>query len=77
MYRMPEIWRLLSLVWSLGLLLGGCAIAPRAKVAAEVFDAEKAKSRSVAVVADLYMDDPAEADKLAALMRSQLTAQWV
>ena len=74
MYRMPEIWRLLSLVWSLGLLLGGCAIAPRAKVAAEVFDAAKAKSRSVAVVADLYMDDPAEADKLAALMRSQLTA---
>ena len=74
MYHMLEIWRLLAMVWSLGLLLGGCATAPRAKVAAEVFDPEKAKSRSVAVVADLYMDDPAEADKLAALMRSQLTA---
>jgi hypothetical protein len=75
MYRMLEIWRLLSLVWSLGLLLGGCASAPRVKVAAEVFDSEKAKSRSVAVVADLYMDDPAEADKLAELMRGQLVVR--
>ena len=65
------IWS--SFVLSLGLLLGGCASAPRVKVAAEVFDREKAKSRSVAVVADLYMDDPAEADKLAELMRSRLT----
>ena len=72
--RMPETWRLLLLVWSLGLLLMGCASAPQVKVAAEVFDAEKAKNRSVAVVADLYMDDPVEADKLAGLIRNQLTA---
>ena len=63
------------MIWSLGLLLGGCVSAPRAKVAAEVFDPEKAKSRSVAVVADLYMEDPAEADKLAELMRGQLVAR--
>ena len=56
------------------MLFGGCAIAPQVKVAAEVFDPEKAKNRSVAVVADLYMDDPVEADKLAELMRNQLTA---
>jgi hypothetical protein len=71
---MPETWRLLLLVWSLGFLLGGCASAPKVKVAAEVFDAEKAKNRSVAVVADLYMDDQVEADKLAGLIRNQLTA---
>jgi len=71
---MPETWRLLLLVWSLGFLLVGCASAPKVKVAAEVFDAEKAKKRSVAVVADLYMDDQDEADKLAGLIRNQLTA---
>lgn len=71
---MPETWRLLLLVWSFGFLLVGCASAPRVKVAAEVFDAEKAKNRSVAVVADLYMDDQVEADKLAGLIRNQLTA---
>ena len=74
MYRMREIWRL-SLVWSLGWPLGGCASAPRVKVAAEAFDSEKAKSRSVAVVADLYMEDPAEADKLAELVRGQLVVR--
>ena len=73
MNRIPEMGRWVSFVLSLGLLLGGCASAPRVKVAAEVFDREKAKSRSVAVVADLYMDDPAEADKLATLMRGRLT----
>jgi hypothetical protein len=71
---MPETWRLLLLVWSLGFLLMGCASAPTVKVATEVFDAEKAKNRSVAVVADLYMDDQDEADKLAGLIRNQLTA---
>jgi hypothetical protein len=73
-YRPQETWRLLLLAWSLGLLLGGCASAPQVKVAAEVFDPEEAKNRSVAVIADVYMDDPAEADKLAGLIRNQLTA---
>ena len=40
---------------------------------AEVTNPKEAKSRSVAIVADAYMDDPAEADKLAELMRGQLT----
>ena len=73
-YRAQETWRLLLLAWSLGLLLGGCATAPQVKVAAEVFNPEEAKNRSVAVIADQYMDDPAEADKLAGLIRNQLTA---
>jgi hypothetical protein len=72
--RMPETRRLLLLVWSLSSLLVGCASAPQVKVAAEVSDAGKAKSRSVAVVADLYMDDQVEADRVADLMRTQLTA---
>ena len=59
----------------LGLLLWGCAIAQQVKVSSEVIDATNAKKRSVAVVADLYMEDAAEADKLAELMRSQLTAK--
>ena len=71
---MTETWRLLLLVGSFGFLLVGCASAPQVKVAAEVSDAEKAKSRSVAVVADLYMDDQAEADRVAELLRTQLTA---
>jgi hypothetical protein len=73
-YRAQETWRLLLLAWSLGLLLGGCASTPQVKVAAEVFNPEEAKNRSVAVIADQYMDDPAEADKLADLIRNQLTA---
>jgi hypothetical protein len=73
-YRAQETWRLLLLAWSLGLLLGGCVTAPQVKVAAEVFNAEQAKNRSVAVIADQYMDDAAEADKLAGLIRNQLTA---
>ena len=72
--RAQETWLLLLLAWSLGLLLGGCASAPQVKVAAEVFNPEEAKNRSVAVIADQYMDDPAEADKLADLIRNQLTA---
>ncbi len=59
----------------LGLLLWGCAIAQQVKVSSEVIDATNAKKRSVAVVADVYMEDAAEADKLAELMRSQLTAK--
>ena len=71
--RARETERLLLFALSLGLLLGGCASDPQVKLAAQVFDSEKAKSRSVAIVPDLYMDDPAEADKLAELMRGQLT----
>jgi hypothetical protein len=56
------------------LLVGSCASAPQVKVAAEVFDSEEAKNRSVAVIADLYMEDPVEADKLAGLIRDQLIA---
>ena len=72
--RMPETWRLLLLVWSLGLLLWGCASAPQVKVAAEVLNPEEAKNRSVAVIADLYMDDPVEAERIAGLIRNKLTA---
>lgn len=55
-------------------MLAGCASAPQVKVAAEVFDPKAAKSRSVAVVEDLYMEDSAEAGKLAGLIRKQLTS---
>jgi hypothetical protein len=71
--RAQETWHLL-LIWSLGLFLLGCAGAPQVKVAAEVFNPKEAKNRSVAVVADRYIDEPAEAEKLADLVRDQLTA---
>jgi hypothetical protein len=72
--RMSETWRLLLFLWSLGFFVVGCASAPQVKVVSEVSDAEKAKNRSVAVVADAYMDDPVEADRVADLIRNQLTA---
>jgi hypothetical protein len=58
----------------LGLFLVGCVTSPQVRVAVEVLKPEEAKSRSVAVVADAYMEDQAEADKVAGLVRSQLTA---
>jgi hypothetical protein len=70
-----EIWRFMRLVLSLGLLLAGCASTPQVKVAVEVINPEEAKKRSVAVVADVYMADPVEADKIAGLVRSQLTSK--
>ncbi len=73
-YRVQGTWLVLISVWSMGLLLVGCVSAPQIRVAAEVFDPEEAKNRSVAVIADRYMDDPIEADKLAGLIRDQLTA---
>jgi hypothetical protein len=70
--RESDVMRMVFLC--LGLLLWGCAIAKQVKVSSEVFDATNAKKRSVAVVADLYMEDPTEAAKLAQLIGSQLTA---
>jgi hypothetical protein len=64
----------MRLVLCLGLLLAGCASTSQVKVSVEVFSPKEAKSRSVAVVADAYMEDPVEADKVAELVRSQLTA---
>ena len=64
----------MKLVLCLGLLFGGCASTSQVKVAVEVTSPKEAKSRSVAVVPDAYMDDPVEADKIAGLVRSQLTA---
>ena len=64
----------MRLVLCLGLLLAGCASTSQVKVSVEVFSPKEAKSRSVAVAADAYMEDPVEADKVAGLVRSQLTA---
>ena len=63
----------MRLVLCLGLLFAGCSSSSQVKVALEVTSPKEAKSRSVAVVADAYMEDPVEADKLAELMRGQLT----
>jgi hypothetical protein len=64
----------MRLVLCLGLLLAGCVSTSQVKVSVEVFSPKEAKSRSVAVVADAYMEDQVEADKVAELVRSQLTA---
>jgi len=72
--REQEIWRLLS-AFGLCFLLWSCATAPQVKVAAEVVNPAEAKSRSVAVVADSFMDDAAEAEKLAGLIRDQLVSK--
>jgi hypothetical protein len=71
--RAGEIWRIIAaLVFCLVCL--GCAT-PRVQVTAEIVDAEQAKSRSVAVVADLFMDDAVEANTVAELVRDQLASQ--
>jgi hypothetical protein len=68
--RAGEIWRIIAaLVFCL--LCLGCAT-PRVQVTAEIVDAEQAKSRSVAVVADSFMNDAAEADSVAGMLRHQL-----
>ena len=64
----------MKLVLCLGLLFAGCTGTSQVKVSVEVFSPKEAESRSVAVVADAYMEDPVEADKVAGLVRSQLTA---
>jgi hypothetical protein len=64
----------MKLVLCLGLLFAGCASTSQVKVAVEVTSPKEAKSRSVAVVTDAYMEDQVEADKIAGLVRSQLTA---
>jgi hypothetical protein len=72
--RDRETWRLLA-AFGLCLVCLGCATGPRVKVTAEVVDPEQAKSRSVAVVADSFMDDAVEADNVAGLLRQQLVLQ--
>lgn len=69
-----ETWRLIA-AFGLCLVLLGCATGPRVNVTAEVVDPEQAKSRSVAVVADSFMDDAVEADNVAGLLRQQLVLQ--
>ena len=70
----PEIWRLLS-AFVLCFLLWSCATGPQVQVVAEVVNPEQAKSRSVAVVADSFMDNAVEADMLAGLVRDQLASK--
>jgi hypothetical protein len=53
----------------------GCATGPRVKVVAEVVDPERARSRSVSVLADSFMTDRVEADNVAQLVRDQLSSQ--
>lgn len=67
----------LRLLAAFGLCLAifGCATVPRVKVTAEIVDPEQARSRSVAVVADSFMDDAVEADNVAGLVRNQLALQ--
>jgi hypothetical protein len=69
--RDRKTWRFLA-AFGLCLVCLGCATGPRVKVTAEVVDPEQAKSRSVAVVADSFMDDTVEADNVAGLLRQQL-----
>ena len=73
-HQLREIWSFMRLVLCLGLLFAGCASTSQVKVAVEVTSPKEAMSRSVAVVPDAYMEDPVEADKIAGLVRSQLTA---
>ena len=58
----------------LSLALSTCVTTPQVKVTAEVIDPEQARSRSVAVVADSYMNDAVEADAVAELLRGQLAS---
>jgi hypothetical protein len=68
------LWKIRrALAWGLCPLMAGCAIAPPVKVSSEVPDPKQAASRSVAVVEDLYMEDAVEAEKVAGLVRDQLT----
>ena len=71
----PWDGRRLLAAFGLCLALWGCATASRVKVTAEVVDPVQARSRSVAVVSDSFMDDPIEADNIANLVRDQLVSQ--
>lgn len=64
------------LVLTLGLSLTffSCATTSQVKVTAEVIDPGKARNRSVMVVPDSFMSDPAEADVVAELVRGKLAA---
>lgn len=69
-----KVWRSgMALVLCLAPL--GCATTPRVKVTAEVTDPGRAASRSVAVVADSFMDDSAAAENVAELLRQQMVLQ--
>ena len=69
-----KVWRPV-VVLALCLAPLGCATTPRVKVTAEVADPGRAGSRSVAVVADSFMDDSAAAENVAELLRQQLVLQ--
>ncbi len=56
-------------------LLGGCATAPQVTVKSDILDSAAARSRSVAVMSDFYMENPAEADHVAAQVRQALKDQ--
>jgi hypothetical protein len=64
----------LALVLGLSLTFFSCATTSRVKVTAEVIDPGQATSRSVTVVADSFMNDAAEADMVAELVRGELAS---
>jgi hypothetical protein len=68
--RADEIWRIIAALFFCLVCLG-CAT-PRVQVTAEIVDAKHANSRSVAVVADAFMDNPDEADSVAGMLRHEL-----
>jgi hypothetical protein len=68
-----EVGRL-TRIFGLCCALSACATSPRIKVVGEVVDPERARSRSVSVLSDSFMNDPVEADNLAQLVRDQLSS---
>ena len=56
-------------------LLGGCATTPPVTVKSDILDSAAARSRSVAVMSDFYMENPSEADHVAAQVRQELKDQ--
>jgi len=56
-------------------LAAGCASRPDVQVKSEILDPAAAASRSVAVMSDFYMENPAEADRLVAQLRQTLKEQ--
>lgn len=73
---MREFSSIASLLTAVGLaLLTGCATTPQITVRSDVLDPAAARSRSVAVMSDFYMENPAEADRLAQQLRQTLKEQ--
>lgn len=56
-------------------LLSGCATTPQVTVKSDILDSTAARTRSVAVMSDFYMENPTEADHVAAQVRQELKDQ--